>query len=470
MTYEILAAGGGVNPDVILGLMWITIAALLSPLLNFLTGKRIPGVVFMLVLGVIIGPEVLDLARNDGSISLLRELGLGMLFLLAGWEIEPEAMRGRFGTSALMTWAASLATAFCVGLVVYGADDVLISVVLAIAVSSTAMGTLLPVIKNAGRDDSPVGKGVLVHGAIGELGPIFAMALLLSTRATWLTLLILIIFQAGALVVAFLPKTVSRLVPWVGRAVKDGASHTSQTVMRAVMVLLTMLMAMAAVFELDVVLGAFAAGIILRALVPPRARKTTEARLDVMGYGLFIPVFFITSGMAIKLDAVIEYMWAPFVGIVLIFIARGLPIFLVERYTKTGSGLVGLRDQLELSLYSATGLPIIVAVTEIAVERDLLSETQASLLVCSGVGTVLLFPLLASIVHQKLPAPPDDGGEDKDKAEREAADEHEEFKQTKTRVHIADAVKQIDSEVPKPKPKPKSTTVAEHEITIDDED
>ncbi|MFC5938000.1 cation:proton antiporter [Corynebacterium choanae] len=465
MNDTMILAAGAIEADVIVSLMWITIAALASPLLSFVTGKRIPGVVFMLVLGVIIGPEVLDLAEMNASIGLLRDLGLGMLFLLAGWEIEPDKMRGRFGTSSLLTWVISLVAAFATSVAVYGPDELLRSVVLAIAVSSTAMGTLLPVIKNAGRDGTAVGKGVLVHGAIGELGPVFAMTLLLSTRATWMTLIILLLFQAGALLVAFVPRTVSRLVPWVGRAVRDGASHTSQTVMRAVIVLLTTLMAMAAVFELDVVLGAFAAGIILRALVPARARKTTEARLDVMGYGFFIPVFFITSGMSIKLDAVFDYLWAPFVGIILIGIARGLPIFLMEKFTNTGSGLQSTRDKLELALYSATGLPIIVAVTDIAVSRNLLNETQASLLVCSGVGTVLLFPLLAAVVHDRFPGD-DDAQDCPVETEKQAQQDHVSYKQEVVREKIAETVKKIDASQT-PRQRPKSTTVTDDEITLD---
>ena len=461
----VLASGAAVAPGVIVSMMWIAIAALVSPLLSFLTGKRVPGVVFMLLLGVLIGPEVLDLAHLDGSNALLRELGLGMLFLLAGWEIDPDVMRGRQGRRATGTWLLSLGLAVGAALLLLGTDDLLRSIVLAIAVSSTAMGTLLPVIKNSGRADSPVGRGVLVHGAVGELGPVFAMALLLSTRTTWLTLIILALFMGGAMMVAFLPRTVSRLVPWVGHAVRDGASHTSQTVMRMVIVLLTTLMAMAAVFELDVVLGAFAAGIILRGLVPVRARKTVEARLDVMGYGLLIPVFFITSGMAINVREVLHSPWAVVVGIIVIYIARGLPILLMERFTDTGSGIRGLRDQMELSLYSATGLPIIVAVTEIAVDRGLLGEGRASVMVATGAATVLLFPMLDANVHSHVAAPEYPGDEEeRRRVENDVEAEAAEYRSGKS----ADTT---EPGAVRPRPRPKSSTVSDDEITIDsDED
>ena len=465
-----MASGEAANVDVILSMMWIAIAALASPLLSFLTGKRVPGVVFMLVLGVIIGPEVLGLASSDGSNALLRELGLGMLFLLAGWEIDPDSIHGKQGRRAAVTWIVSLLAAFGAALIVFDNRDVLTSVVMAIAVSSTAMGTLLPVIKTAGVADSPVGRGVLVHGAVGELGPVFAMALL-STRATWLTLVILVLFMGGAIVVALVPRSVSLLVPWVGRAVRDGASHTSQTIMRAVIVLLTLLMAMAAVFELDVVLGAFAAGIILRALVPVRARKTVEARLDVLGYGLLIPVFFISSGMTIDVSSVLSSLWLVALAVIVILGARGVPIFLAERFTDTGSGIVGLRDQLQLSLYSATGLPIIVAVTEIALQRDLIAERLASVLVSAGAATVLLFPLMAVWVANYVPGPQSDDAAADDDGDDAASDT--DAAQASGDADDAPVVERrqagTDNEETAAPKRRTSSTVDDEEITLDDD-
>lgn len=393
----------------ILSVMWIMIAGLLSPLLSFATGKRVPGVVFMLVLGVFIGPHVLGLAEAEGAVSLLRELGLGMLFLLAGWEIDMQAMRGRSGRVAIGTWAASITVAFLAAWLIFDRADVLQAIVLAIAVSSTAMGTLLPITKDNGIDHRPVGRAVMQHGAVGELGPILAMALLLSTRATWLTLTILVLFFVGAIIIAFVPRTVRALMPWVERALLDGHSQTSQTVLRSVMVLLTALMALAAVFELDIVLGAFAAGIILKALVPKKFQATMNARLDAVGYGFLIPIFFVTSGMSIDPMVIFNHPWMFAAIVIVIFIARGLPIFLSEQLLPTHSGIENVNERLQLGLYGATALPIIVAVTDIAQSRELITSDAANLLVCGGAATVLLFPLLASTLERYNPLAEDSG-------------------------------------------------------------
>ncbi|WKD61697.1 glutathione-regulated potassium-efflux system protein KefB [Corynebacterium ciconiae DSM 44920] len=447
---------------VIVSTMWITLAALASQFLAFMTKNHIPAVVFMLGLGVIIGPEVLEFAVDDGGVSMLRELGLGLLFLLAGWEIDPKTMKGRTGRWALRTWLISITVAFVVVYFIARPENPLWAVTIAIAVSSTALGTLLPILKAVGMDTSKVGKTVFVHGAVGEMAPIFAMSLLLSARSMGLTLIILIIFMTIALVTAFIPRTVKTLVPRVGSLIHESAGNTSQTVMRSVMALLTMLMAAAAVFELDVVLGAFSAGIILRSLVPEKFHKTVEARLNVMGYGFFIPVFFITSGMAINISAVAGRWWLIFLFVGVILVARGIPVILTEMFTDTESGLKDTRDKVELGLYAATGLPIIVAVTEVAAHRDLIDEELASILVCAGAITVLAFPLAAHLVHQYWPEK-DSPKEPKEHKNKRAAaeDEHREYLESK---------KQQEEKARQAAPaarKPQSSTVGEEEVTID---
>ncbi|MFI5504508.1 cation:proton antiporter [Corynebacterium kutscheri] len=372
-------------------------AAFLAPLISYATGKRIPAVVLVIAFGVIIGPHGLGLASETGGVSLLKELGLGMLFLLAGYEIDPDSLRSKEGKNAAKTWLLCAIFSF-IGAYLIAGRNILLAIVLALAMTSTAIGTLLPILKQQDILEQPVGKSTLIHGAIGEVCPILAMALLLSARATWLTAIILLLFTLIAIVVALVPRTVHRLAPWVSKALLDSASSTNQSVMRLVILILAILMAVAAVFELDVVLGAFAAGFILRQLVPIQHRHTVADRLDIIGYGLFIPVFFVCSGMNIDPHAVAEKPWLLLTLIPLIYITRGLPVFLREKYSNTGSGINNTRDQIKLSLYSATALPIIVAVTEVATSSEIMSTTNASMLVAAGAVTVLVFPLSAALI------------------------------------------------------------------------
>lgn len=383
--------------DALVSFAWIAGAGLLAPVLAFLTGKRIPAVVFLLVLGLFIGPFGFGLASDGEAVDLMRELGLGLLFLLAGMEINPSTLKSRQGGHALATWVLCLVLSFG-GAMLLTSGDAGVSVVLGIALTSTALGTLMPILKQNELSGTPVGNSVMIHGAIGELAPVTAMAVLLSARSTWASAAVLAAFFVVAIIVALVPRTVRTLTPWIGWAIRDGVGSTNQTVIRSVVLMLAVLMAVAAVFDLDVVLGAFATGIILQQIVPDAYRPGLEKQVEAVGYGVFIPVFFVTSGMAIDTGVIAERPWFVLAIVPIILITRGLPIFLRELWSDTGSELQGWREKLEMSLYSATGLPIIVAVTGVATASGIIGQEEASLLVAGGALTVLIFPLVAPAV------------------------------------------------------------------------
>ena len=394
----LLAASSSATSEYI-SIFWITAAALLAPLASALVKKKIPDVVFLIIFGVLIGPQVLGFASTDGGVALVKDLGLGLLFLLAGYEINAGALRGRQGAFAVGSWLVSFALGLllAMGLSQFSGSFSTYAVI-GIALSSTALGTLLPLLKSHGRAGTKVGDGVMIHGAIGELFPVFAMSLLLSSHAPWVAVMILLAFMMIAVISAVVPHRLFEHIPGLRRTMAAEANTTSQTMLRLAMFLLSTLMMVAAVFELDVVLGAFASGIILRSLTPEGAFEPFSKRLEALGFSFLIPLFFVSSGMGIKVSVVWE---RPLLlaGIVLgILLVRGLPVVAAEKFFDTGSGLTSTQEKLQLGLYSAAGLPIIVAVTEVALANDLLSEQNASLLVAGGALTVLLFPLWASAI------------------------------------------------------------------------
>lgn len=396
---HVVLAAGNVESNPLVSFAWIMAAAVMAPLISWATGKRVPAVVLLIGAGILIGPHWLGLASTEGGVGLLKQLGLGMLFLLAGYEINPAMIRSREGRTSATTWLVCMGLSFAGACVLLQPHNTSTAVVLAIAFTSTAVGTLMPIMKQQQVLHTPVGRSLLVHGAIGEIFPIFAMALLLSARSTWVTAIVLAAFFVIALVVAATPRTVRFLLPWTARAMVLNAGATNQTVMRLVLWMLGVLMAVAAVFELDVVLGAFAAGFILRRLVPEKFGEAVEQRLDIVGYSLLIPVFFVCSGMTIDPRAVADKPWLLCILVPLIYVVRGLPVLIRELFFTTGSQLTNVREKIQLSLYAATALPIIAAVTEVAVESQLLSEENASLLVAAGSVTVLIFPFIANMIQ-----------------------------------------------------------------------
>lgn len=386
----------------LLSTWWILVAAFLAPLLALAVRRKIPDVVWLLVLGIAIGPHGLALAEQTQAVEFLRELGMGVLFLLAGLELALGSMRQRPGRSAAVTWLICAMLGVAAGLLITQ-GEVQVAVVFAIASTSTALGTLLPILKDTGASDSPLGRAAMLHGAFGELGPIVAMSLLLSTRGTFAAALVLIAFSVAAVVVVAVPHRLFRRIPMVGKAVIRSGNTTMQTVVRLTMLILLTLMLISAVLDLDVALGAFAAGMLLNAVFSstgPDPLHRLVGKLEIIGFGLLIPIFFVTSGMGIDLGSVVSE-WPTLLGFVLaIALVRGVPVVLREQFSSTGSGLTSFRERAALGLYSATGLPIIVAVTQVAAGSDVISQTMASVMVTGGALTVLLFPLLAGIVQQ----------------------------------------------------------------------
>ena len=374
-------------------------AALLAPLVSYMLGYRLPSVALLLIFGMVIGPSVLDLAAEDEGIEMLKELGVGALFLLAGFEIQISTLKTKEAGTALSTWAIC-ALACGVG-AYFLVDNVPGAIVVALALTSTALGTLTPMLKQDRILGTKVGNSVMIHGAIGEVAPITAMALLLGTRSTLTTMIILLFFIIIAVAVAIMPAAIASAIPWVKTAFISGAGSTNQTILRLIILILAILMAVTAVFELDIVLGAFAAGIILNRIIPDEFHRRLEHRLDVVFYSMLIPVFFVVSGMSISWDTIANNPWKVLGIPALILVTRGLPVFLRENVGHTGSDIETIRERLQVGLYSATGLPIIVAVTTLAVNSKIMEPENASIFVSGGALTVALFPFLASLVGGK---------------------------------------------------------------------
>ena len=395
----LLAAGSTENTNSLVSFAWIMAAALLAPLVSYMLGYRLPSVALLLIFGMIIGPSVLDVAAEDEGIEMLKELGVGALFLLAGFEIQISTLKTKEAGTALSTWAIC-ALACGVG-AYFLVDNVPGAIVVALALTSTALGTLTPMLKQDRILGTKVGNSVMIHGAIGEVAPITAMALLLGTRSTLTTMIILLFFIIIAVAVAVMPAAIASAIPWVKTAFISGAGSTNQTILRLIILILAILMAVTAVFELDIVLGAFAAGIILNRIIPDEFHRRLEHRLDVVFYSMLIPVFFVVSGMSISWDTIANNPWKVLGIPALILVTRGLPVFLRENVAHTGSDIETFRERLQVGLYSATGLPIIVAVTTLAVNSKIMEPENASIFVSGGALTVAIFPLLASLVGGK---------------------------------------------------------------------
>ncbi len=371
----------------IYSLLVIAAIAAAVPLIVGLLRLPIAEVVLLLAGGVIFGPSGLGWIHLDEAILLFSEIGLAFLFFAAGLELEKHAIRGRSGKLAFVGWIATVALAcLAAGLLEYlGIIRDFLGV--AIALTSTALGTLLPILRDKGLLKTPFGTYFMGAGAIGEFGPILAISILLTTANPAMGLVAVALFTVVALAFAKVPGWLKseRVLTVIDR----GHGTSSQTAIRLTVLLLLGLVATAEVFGLDVALGAFVAGVILKLFASEGEGTVLETKLIGVAFGVFIPLFFVVSGAKLDIQSIIENPQLLIIFTVLLLLVRGVPQFIIYRRAIPQAG-----QRAQFSLYVATALPIIVAVTTIQVDNATMSPQVGAALVGAGALSVLIFPLL----------------------------------------------------------------------------
>ncbi|NII70016.1 cation:proton antiporter [Microbacterium ulmi] len=387
-------------------LFLIPVLAVLAPLLSRGLGRwvRVPIVVFELVLGIVIGPAVLGWAGTSAFVDTLSEFGLAMLFFVAGNEIEFAAFRDRTGRNAVGGWLVSLVAGIAAGWILAPGEA---AVIVGVALSSTALGTILPVLRDAGELRTPFGRSIGAIGAVGEFGPLIAISIFLGGRQPGPATLVLLAFGALAALSVWWAFQAPRGA--LHRVVNTTLHTSGQFAIRVVFLILAALVAVSIVLDLDMLLGAFTAGIVWRLVMRDAAeadREAVESKVEAVAFGFVVPVFFIYTGVTFDLASLLAdprlLLLLP-VGLVALFVIRGLPSMLAA---PAGAGA---RERISVALFGATGLPIIVAVTAIGVDHDIIGSPEAAVLVGVGMLSVLLFPLLATAVRAR-PAEQDAGG------------------------------------------------------------
>jgi Kef-type K+ transport system membrane component KefB len=388
-------------------LLVVSLVAALAPFVSALLARiRLPQVVVFIVGGVLIGPEVLGWA-DPSAIALLANVGLGFLFLLAGYELDLELFREHVGRRAVLAWFVTAGLAVAVTGVLSAVGFVRAFVPVAIGLTTTAFGALLPILRDNDMLGGRFGRFILPAGAVGEFLPIVAIAVFLSSQGRVLGLASLVVMLGVALLLAFLPRWTSR--PGFVKISQAGEHSTSQTTLRITVCLLFALLVVADRFGLDVVLGAFLAGVVLRRWAPGDVHSL-ELKLDAVGYGFFIPVFFITSGMNLDLTSIAEAPQRLLVFFLLLVAVRGLPAMFLYRRDLPRT------QRVQMMLLTATALPLLVALSEIGLSTGEMLPENAAALVGAGVLSVILLPGLAvalnkRVVLEPVDQEPADGGD-----------------------------------------------------------
>ncbi len=364
-------------------------------------GMAPPVVVLELLLGIMIGPQVLDFAHSSDFIEFFSNLGLGMLFYFAGYEIDFERIKGKPMRLGALGWALSVALAYGIGGLLAMAGVVVSFLYTGSALATTAIGTLIPILKDSGGLKTRFGTYLLAAGGAGEFGPILLVTLVLTTASPVHEAAILLAFVFLALGVAL----ASVRLAWRGwPAFEKTFEASSQLAVRITVVLVFGLVLLASQLGLDVLLGGFVAGMITRAALRGHELQIFESKLTAVGFGFFVPFFFITSGLEFNLDALgsTSALAKMALFFVLFLVVRGAPALLLYRKVLSAT------ERRALAFFSATELPLVVAITTIAVDAGKMRTSTSAGLVGAAILSTLIYPFIGMALQKRAMAEQDE--------------------------------------------------------------
>ncbi|CAM4175501.1 cation:proton antiporter [Nocardiopsis rhodophaea] len=373
-------------------LVIIMAAAVLAPLISDHVGRWVvvPAVVLEIALGILLGPDGLALIHETDVIYAFADLGLAMLMFMAGYEIDFNRIKGRPLRRAALAWLCSLALGLGAAWTVFGSSQT--TLIIGLALTTTALGTVLPILRDAGALSTAFGTRFLASGTVGEFGPIVVIALLLSGfRPLEGTLLLLVFFAVAGLAAWRATRPTSERM---GRLIRATLGTSAQLAVRLSLFVIVAMVGLAGVLQLDTLLGAFAAGIIVRLMLMinhPQEVHEVESKLEAVSFGLFIPVFFVVTGVRFDVGALASDVGAVLLlplFLLLFLLVRGLPELLLSR-----DGLAA-RQRPALALFAATALPLLVVLTTIGGEAGVVEPAVAAALVGAGMLSVLVLPLI----------------------------------------------------------------------------
>ena len=373
-------------------LVVIAVLAVLAPIIADVPRRfRVAIVVVEIVLGILVGPDVLDIVQTDPFIDALANLGLAALFFLAGSEIELGRIRGRPLRLAAGGWAVSLLIGVVAAVVLDATEVIQDPEIVAIALATTALGVLVPILRDEGMLGTPFGTMAMAAGSAGEVGPIILVSVFLTATKSSLTAAVLLaafVIVATGLAIAA-PHIHLRTVE---RLIGETMAASGQLAVRICLLLLVGLVFLAVELDLELVLGAFAAGVIYAvATKDAPGAAVMKTKLDAIAFGFLVPVFFIRSGLTFDLQGLLDSPAAMAqvpIFMALFLLARGTPALFEARH-------LGRDAILPLGFLTASTLPLVVTITEAGVREGELGSATAAALVGAAMLTVLVYPAVA---------------------------------------------------------------------------
>ena len=377
------------------GVAIVAAAALAAPLaIGLFPRIRLPAIVLEIVLGIVIGPQVLGWVSIDTPIRVLSLLGLAFLLLLAGLEADYQRFRGHLLRLTAFGYAISFGLALLIGLGLYADGLIKSPLLVGIALSATSLGIVLPVLKDSGQIGTPFGELVAAGASIAEIATVVLLSLFFSGEASDTGGRLVLLGLFGLFVIAVgLAVLGAEQSMRISAALLRLQDTTAEIRIRASFVLLALFAALAERLGFEAILGAFLAGAIIKLVDRDQTMTHPQFRqkLEAVGYGVFVPIFFVATGVSLELDALFgnatNLARVP-IFLAALLVARGLPALVY-------GSLLTRRQTLAAALFQATSLSLLVVAGRIGVELDLLRPAVYAALVAAGLLSVLVFPFTA---------------------------------------------------------------------------
>ena len=352
----------------------------------------LPTVVVEIVLGILIGPQVLGWATEGAYIQFLANFGLALLFFFAGLEVvEKHVPRDAIARGSL-GWAISLALGIGIGYLLQLAGLGAEGWLLGIAISTTALGTLVPILSDSGILPTPLGTAVLGTGVAGEFWPITVMSVFLTgIYGAAAEIALLFVFGAVTIGTAFL--AMRARPPRLVAVIRETLHSTGQAAVRLSIALIAALVLLAHDVGFDFVLGAFAAGLIVGLVLDNPEGGVVRMRLEGIGFGLLIPIYFVATGLTFDLDSLLTASGVALAALflVLLLVVRGTPALLWLRE-------LGPRGTASVAFFGATQLPLVVAIVGIGTDRRAIDTDVGASLIGAAMVSVLVYPMIAGAI------------------------------------------------------------------------
>jgi Kef-type K+ transport system membrane component KefB len=390
-------------------LLIVGVVAVAVPLLlGLVPAVKVPPAVFEILAGILVGPAVLGWVHLDVAVRVISDLGLGFLLFMAGYEINLRQFDRRVLSLAGRAFAASAALALLVAYGLQLGGQIKDGLLVGITLMATALGILVPILKDADQTETGFGNLIMVAGSLAELVPVLLLSVFFSASSTnpGVELGLLAGFIGLTAVVVVVTQRVSGLRP-LREVVQRLESTSSQLGVRLAITFALAFAVVAERFGLATILGAFLAGIIVRRTgESPATQEQFQVKLEAIGFGFLIPVFFVSTGAGLDISALFSSTRAIVlvpVFLVVLLVVRGVPAALYARaFGRTNAWAAGFMQ--------ATSLTFIVVATVIGVQTGHQKPSTATALVVAGLLSVVIYPPLALrllLSAAARPAPPE---------------------------------------------------------------